>query len=264
MDLISLPDQILIKITSKLSLQDLLSLGDSHTRLRSFIYESPEIWTSNILFPKNDRKITDIFIQLIIPRITRHYGILSLRMIQLPSVSWKGYFLIFDQFAHSVKRIHIELTNTKVLWDLAHHLAIFAGYLVVLQKTNQIPITFKQYYALHDEERYAAILAKSKYLGQHSLEALCENLVKRYQLDDPPFERLELFDLKFVSVLETYHEVNNAIRQIKLLSLFLSGHHLQLDKRKRGEDHGLNNESYKYIKPDKEEGQLYHHQPQHT
>ncbi|KAI9472142.1 MAG: hypothetical protein EXX96DRAFT_583026 [Benjaminiella poitrasii] len=246
MDLISLPDQILIKITSKLGLQDLLSLGDSHSRLRSFIYESPEIWTSHLLFPPHDNRITDAFIRLIIPRITRHYGILSLRMIQLPSLSWLGYFTIFDQFAHSVKRIDIELSNTRVLWDLAHHLGIFAGYLVVLQMTNKIPVTFREYGAMHDEGRYAAVI--SKYLGQHNMENQCEMLVKRYRLDDPPFERLDEFELNVVLSDKqemNYYEVNHAIQQIRLLTLFLSGCPHELQRKRRREENDL---SLKHMK----------------
>lgn len=214
MSLLSLPDQILTQVTLNLELKDLLALGDSHTRLRDLVYKTPEIWTSDLLFPAADERITDRFIKCIVPRITRHYGILSLKMIQLP-LTWTGYFMIFDQFAHSVKRIQME-TSTSNLRQLVHHLGVFAGNLAMLQRSNRIPITFRQY--SFDHEEYANELAESHYLGQSTLHNLI-NQLPHMKLDDPPFERLQVFR---VDVKEE-HEQQQLLRQLESLTCFLSG-----------------------------------------
>ncbi|CAO3656458.1 unnamed protein product [Mucor fragilis] len=214
MSLLSLPDQILTQVTLNLELKDLLALGDSHTRLRDLVYKTPEIWTSDLLFPAADGRITDKFIKCIVPRITRHYGILSLKMIHLP-LTWTGYFMIFDQFAHSVKHIHME-TSVSDLRQLVHHLGVFAGNLAMLQRSNRIPITFRQY--SFDHEEYTNELAESHYLGQSTLHNLI-NQLPHMKLDDPPFERLQVFN---VDVKEE-QEQQYLFRQLESLTCFLSG-----------------------------------------
>ncbi|KAG2191358.1 hypothetical protein INT46_008950 [Mucor plumbeus] len=213
MSFLSLPDQILTQVTLNLGLKDLLALGDSHTRLRDLVYKTPEIWTSDLLFPIGDKRITDKFIQRIVPRITRHYGILSLKMIHLP-LTWTGYLMIFDQFAHSVKRIQINTSLTN-LRQLVHHLGVFAGNLAMLQQSNKIPITFRQY--AFDHEEYASELADSNYLGQSTLHNL-SNQFAQMKLDDPPFERLEVFDVDCKD-----QQDHNLLKQLESLACFLSG-----------------------------------------
>ncbi|KAI8349201.1 hypothetical protein EDC96DRAFT_520273 [Choanephora cucurbitarum] len=206
-DLLSLSDQILTCVTSNLQLKDLLALADCHSRLRELVYKNPGIWTSDLLFPIGDSDITDTFIKAIVPRITRHYGILDLKMIGLP-LSWKGYLMIFDQFAHSVKHIEIQASSS-ALTNLAHHLSIFAANLTLLQRNNKIPITFRQY-AFDDEDEFV--------LGDSMLHSL-ESQFKHMKLDDPPFERLEQFRVK----LEGDSTSSDLEERLRLLAFFLSG-----------------------------------------
>ncbi|KAI8090944.1 uncharacterized protein B0P05DRAFT_528063 [Gilbertella persicaria] len=220
MDLLSLPDQILTCITLNLQLKDLLALGDVHSRLRELVYKNPEIWTSDLLFPVQDPNITDKFIKTIVPRITRHYGILDLKMICLP-LSWKGYLMIFDQFAHSVKHIEIQAT-TRSLAALAHHLSVFAGNLTLLQRTNKIPITFRQY-ALDEDDDYA--------LGDNLLHNLKDQF-KHTKLDDPPFERLEKFQVSLVD-----QESSHLVQQLHVLTCFLSGRPVGESNKRMREDY---------------------------
>ncbi|KAK4513909.1 TATA-binding protein (TBP) [Mucor velutinosus] len=217
MSLLSLPDQILTQVTLNLELKDLLALGDSHTRLRDLVYKTPEIWTSDLLFPVADGRITDRFIKCIVPRITRHYGILSLKMIHLP-LTWTGYFMVFDQFAHSVKHVHMK-TSLSNLRQLVHHLGVFAGNLAVLQRSNRIPITFRQY--SFDPEEYANELAESHYLGQSTLHNLI-NQFPHMKLDDPPFERLQVFNVD-VKEDQDQQEQQHLFSQLESLTCFLSG-----------------------------------------
>ncbi|KAI8644974.1 hypothetical protein BD408DRAFT_412440 [Parasitella parasitica] len=213
MSLLSLTDQIITQVILNLELKDLLALGDSHSRLRDLVYKTPEIWTSDLLFPVGDDRITDKFAQRIVPRITRHYGILSLKMVYLP-LTWTGYFMIFDQFAHSVKRIQINTPSVN-LEQLVQHLGVFAGNLAMLQQSNRIPITFRQY--TFDHEEYATELANStNYLGQSTLHNLINQLAYM-KLDDPPFERLELFDVN------ANQEDLRLVKQLESLTNFLSG-----------------------------------------
>lgn len=229
MNLSSLPETVIIKIVCYLELKDLLSFGDCSNKLREIVYKSPEIWTSDLLFPIGDKTITDKFTQRIIPRITRHYGILDLQMIDLP-LTWCGYLMIFDQFAHSVNRIQIKASSQE-LDRLAHHLSVFAGNLAMLQENNKIPITFRQY-ALDDEEEYSTALNDSNYLGQKTLDYMNEYLT-RMQLDDPPFERLEEF--RVIEIKNDSNNINNTntLRQLEVLASFLSGRPININQQQQ-------------------------------
>lgn len=233
--LTDLPTLILIKITSFLELQDLVRLGTANKALRTLVYNNPDVWTSS-LFPIGDQSITDDFIRMFVPRIVRSYGICELGLVDLP-LCWKGFFWIFDQFAHSVRRIHLA-TSDAVLADLAHHLSIFAGTLALLQYENKIPITFRQY-AL-DEEHYRQTLVASQYMGHRTLSGL---LSSTFQLDDPPFERLVQLsisstDQKKKRNLSSSVDHEETIRQLYFLVSFLSGRTLDppLKKRSRPDD----------------------------
>lgn len=220
--LLSLPDNILTQVTLNLALNDLIALGDSHPRLEELVFGNPYIWTSDLLFPAHDEQINDKVIKLVVPRITRHYGILSLKMIDLTALTWTGYMIIFDQFAHSVKHIEIQTSST-VLAQLAHHLTVFAGNLALLQYNNRIPITFRQY--AFDHEAYTSELADANYLGQSTLHDLNDQFAQM-KLDDPPFERLQQF-----RVLESNDDgtCEPIIRQLNAVAAFLTGvpHHHQ-------------------------------------
>ncbi|ORX61847.1 hypothetical protein DM01DRAFT_1270734, partial [Hesseltinella vesiculosa] len=122
---------------------DLQQLGDSCSRFHAMVFNNPRVWRPQVLFPAKDARVTDTFIKQLVPNITRHYGIQTLRLIQLP-LTWLGYMCIFDQFAHSVDLIQVE-TSKPILKDLVYHLTVFAANLVVLQQDNLIPITFRQY-----------------------------------------------------------------------------------------------------------------------
>ncbi|KAG2235139.1 hypothetical protein INT48_006520 [Thamnidium elegans] len=225
MHILKIPDSIVINLIYYLGLKDILALGDSHTKLRDLVYKSPEVWNDgNLLFPIGDKSITDKFIQRVIPRITRHYGILELRMIELP-LTWSGYLMIFDQFAHSVNRIEIK-TNLDELKKLVHHLTIFAGNLAILQQNNKIPITFRQY-AFDDEEEYSLALADSNYLGQRTLHNLNDQFACM-KLDDPPFERLHDFHIVTTACTNASNEVTT-MRQLELLASFLSGRPISIN-----------------------------------
>ena len=224
MHLLSLPEKVLIGIVHHLQLTDLIPLGDSNSKLRDLIYKRPEIWTSDFLFPIGDERITDKFILRLLPRITRHNGVLELRIVDLP-LTWMGYLMIFDQFAHSVQTMDIR-TTAEELSRLAHHLTIFAGNLAMLQLNNNIPITFRQY-AFDDEDEYSSALVASNYVGQRSLHNL-NNQFAGMILDDPPFERLHDLRIVIVNEEDPYAE-NAAIRQLELLASFLSGRRIKIN-----------------------------------
>ncbi|KAI8385638.1 hypothetical protein BD560DRAFT_383953 [Blakeslea trispora] len=230
-NLLSLSDQILTCVTSNLQLKDLLALADCHSRLRELVYRNPEIWTSDLLFPIQDPNITDAFIKAIVPRITRHYGILDLKMIGLP-LSWRGYLMIFDQFAHSVKYIEIQATSS-TLMTLAHHLTMFAANLALLQHNNNIPITFRQY-AFDDEDEFI--------LGDNMLHNL-ESQFKQMKLDDPPFERLEQFKIK----LEGEDIPSDLEKRIQTLAFFLSGKPLHGGDKDKNYNNKRMRDEYHYL-----------------
>ncbi|KAG2205370.1 hypothetical protein INT47_007155 [Mucor saturninus] len=226
MSLLDFPEDVVIRLICHLGLKDLLALGDSNSKLREIVYKSPEVWNNgDLLFPIADKSITDKFIQRIIPRITRHYGIMELKMIDLP-LTWSGYLMIFDQFAHSVNRIEIKTTVDELI-KLVHHLSIFAGNLAMLQQNNQIPITFRQY-AFDDEDEYSAALADSNYLGQRTLHNLNDQFAYM-KLDDPPFERLN--DFRVVTNAKNSPDESMAMRQLELLASFLSGRPISINKQ---------------------------------
>ncbi|KAI7863950.1 hypothetical protein BDF14DRAFT_1838811 [Spinellus fusiger] len=215
MGFLLLKDSVLVRIASLLGLHDLLHLSCVNKRLQQLIYNNPKVWTSNHLFPEADAAITDRFVGRLVPRITRLYGIRSLRLIRL-SLSWLGYLCIFDQFAHSVD--YIDLVTTRAcLTDLIYHLSIFAGNLAMLQHDNRIPITFRQY--AMDKDEHEAALAATHYLGQNTWHNLSPFL-SSVTLDDPPFERLIQFR---VSSTDHADDENDQIRQLHFLTCFLAG-----------------------------------------
>jgi hypothetical protein len=265
--LLSLPDKVLTQVTFNLGLKDLIALGNSNQRLRNLVFDNPDIWTSELLFPARDTQINDRFIQRVVPRITRHYGILSLKMIDLAALTWRGYMIIFHQFAHSVKDIQIK-ANIATLNQLAHHLTVFAGNLALLQYNNQIPITFQEY--TFDHDNYASILADANYLGQSTLHTLNDQFAQM-KLDDPPFERLQQFH---VLGNEDDDACEPIIRQLNTVAAFLSGvthhqrhqlpspipttiryhhnNHNNHNKRSREQQQNSNDHHYKHRKHDTE------------
>lgn len=230
----SLPKDVLIRITSFLELKDILTLASVNTFLERLVFANPEIWTSNLLFPAGDSSITDQFIRKFVPRITRSYNVRELRLVDLP-LTWFGILCIFDQFAHSVDTIHLKISDA-TLSDLVRHLAIFAGNLVLLQRDNKIPITFRQY-AL-DETTYNQNMAAENYFGQQSISGISKVLAT-LRLDDPPFERLSSLDVSSTDHNRTSfdHENEDHIRQLYLLVSFLAGRQLDYPSRKRPREH---------------------------
>ncbi|KAG0168998.1 hypothetical protein DFQ28_004143 [Apophysomyces sp. BC1034] len=254
--LILLDDSVLIRLANLLELRDIIQLSRVNMRLQQLVYNSPEVWTSNLLFPVGDRSITDQFIMYLVPRITRHYGIQALRLVDLP-LTWTGYLWIFDQFAHSVDCIDLTADDA-ALRDLARHLLIFAGNLAMLQNDNKIPITFRQYAV--DDREYTEALAATDYLGQRSLRDL-HRLLSSLKLDDPPFERLVQFRVSSTdhhppksrrprhphrashnSPLQQEQEYDDDedehIHQLQMLASFLAGRTLS-HKRPREDDPAL-------------------------
>ncbi|KAI8979741.1 hypothetical protein BDF20DRAFT_871373 [Mycotypha africana] len=212
-----IPKSILVHIASYLNLKDVLEFAESHKIIENIVYESPEIWTTNMLFPVNDSTITDKFIRQTIPRITRLYGISNLTMFNLP-LTWVGYFLVFDQFAHTIKELKIH-AGLDTLLELNKHLCTFAGNLLLLQRANQIPISFKNY-AFDDEEEYATAVSKSHLLDM-GLGSLYEQL-EYERLDDPPFEQLKQFEVTVPYDAIYRRKETVVIDRLKVLIAFLS------------------------------------------
>ncbi|KAI8073349.1 hypothetical protein BC940DRAFT_291124 [Gongronella butleri] len=256
MSIFKLDEGILLQVIQHLGLQDLQQLGNACTRFHSLVFNNPRVWHPEVLFPVKDARVTDAFIQQLVPRITRHYGIQTLRLIQLP-LSWLGYLFIFDQFAHSVDSIQVE-TGRRVLQDLVHHLTVFAANLVVLQQDNHIPITFRQY--CFDADSYAKVLADMRFLGQPSIAhisrlfargllrnrprgamlAIDDGITRLSTLDDPPFERLRQWQVVCTDDIDqndqndengTGHaraplegdDADNPLLQLEALVCFLTG-----------------------------------------
>lgn len=261
MEILSLPDRVFARIIGCLELNDLIAFGDSHSKIRDFIYESPELWTSDLLFPEGSQHITDDFVRKFVPRITRHYGILTLKMVDLFSLSSFGYLLIFDQFAHSVKNIEIR-TTPAILSQLVYHLTIFAGNLALLQQNNNIPITFRQYSFDDEHEFESNLLDSTLYKNQASCSFphLITYLYSSVQLDDPPFERLEGF---YVSSTSDDHDIDTTIQQLQTLAFFLAGKSLvnTPNSGKRSRDEYIQS-NIKYRKHDTEPHHLNQYNPQ--
>ncbi|KAF7723907.1 hypothetical protein EC973_001530 [Apophysomyces ossiformis] len=229
--LTSLDDSVLIRLTFSLDLKDIIQLSRVNMRLQKLVYNSPEVWTTDVLFPVGDRSITDQFIRFLVPRITRHYGIHALRLVNLP-LTWAGYLWIFDQFAHSVDCIDLTADDNS-LRDLARHLLIFAGNLAMLQNDNKIPITFRQYAI--DEREYTEALIATDYLGQRSLRDL-HRLLSSFTLDDPPFERLVQFRVSSTDHPANHQDKNEHIHELQMLASFLAGRKLSHKRSREDEE----------------------------
>jgi hypothetical protein len=210
--LICLPEKIITKIAQYLELKDIIELGNAHIKLSQCIYTQPAIWTKEILFPINNSSITDQFIKQIIPKITRHYGILEIQMVNLP-LTWFGYFLIFDQFAHSLTSIRIQSDQ---IFMLLHHLTRFATHLATLQQDNQIPCTFREY-AFEADQREVTVV----------IEPL-PKILMQIRLDDPPFERLN-----HISITSQNTQQQDMVDQLNTIFSFLAGMSIYRLKRSK-------------------------------
>ncbi|KAI8340263.1 hypothetical protein BC941DRAFT_419950 [Chlamydoabsidia padenii] len=230
--LLKLSDTLLLKVIYYLNLQDLQQLGQTNQQLRDLVYNNTRVWHQHVLFPPKDSRLTDQFIRHLVPQITRHYGIHTLRLIQLP-LTWQGYMFIFDQFAHSVDHIQLETTLT-VLQDLVHHLTIFAANLALIQQDNNIPITFRQYCLFSSE--YYQVLVDHQFLGGSNVAHITRlfmtkedstkhsSAVRRLsELDDPPFERLLQWQVKCTDHPSELTSVD-CMAQLESLISFLAGH----------------------------------------
>ncbi|CAO3597347.1 unnamed protein product [Absidia cylindrospora] len=239
--LLTIEKPLLLKVLYYLNLQELLQLAETCPQLQDFIYNNPFVWNSHVLFPLNDSRITDTFIQQLVPKITRHYGIRKLQVIQLP-LSWLGYLHIFDQFAHTVDHIQIK-TKLAILQDLVHHLTIFASNLIVLQQGNHIPITFRQYCL--DAPFYYQVLVDHHFFGKRTVAQLTKlffttttngNINKENdtndnlgfsQLDDPPFERLVQWTVGCTDHFRLNQNggdsIDSVVTQLEALVSFLAG-----------------------------------------
>ncbi|ORZ23003.1 hypothetical protein BCR42DRAFT_403763 [Absidia repens] len=247
--LLTIEKPLLLKVLYYLNLQELLQLAETCPQLQDFIYNNPFVWNSHVLFPFNDSRITDTFIQQLVPKITRHYGIRKLKVIQLP-LSWLGYLYIFDQFAHTVDHIQIK-TKLTVLQDLVHHLTIFASNLIVLQQDNHIPITFRQYCV--DAPFYYQVLSDHHFFGNQTVAQITKLFFTTAtnsnsgnssssssnrendtndnlgfsQLDDPPFERLVQWTVGCTDHLRLNQNggdsIDSVVTQLEALVSFLAG-----------------------------------------
>ncbi|CAO3670815.1 unnamed protein product [Rhizopus stolonifer] len=113
--LLCLPNEILFAITRHLHPKDLVQMGNTSTRGREFIYNQRSIWTRETMFPANDPTITDRLIKHRISRIV--CDVSSIQLLDLPSLNWESYFLLFDQFSHSLTSITIRCER-RVLSEL--------------------------------------------------------------------------------------------------------------------------------------------------
>ncbi|KAI9299403.1 hypothetical protein BJ944DRAFT_274264 [Cunninghamella echinulata] len=248
MSIHKLDESIFLKIIHYLHLQDVQTIGQTCKKLHQVVYNNPKIW-SHILFPIQDTRITDTFIKQLVPQITRHYGIHHLTLIRLP-LTWKGYFFIFDQFAHSVDKIQLE-TNMGVIDDMVYHLCVFTATLILLQQDNNIPITFRQYCI--EPEVYDELLSQHGFLKKKKHDedkvTFMISLFHQYTLDDPPFERLNEWYTTLNNSSSTDHpssseeEINNKkMTQLQFIVSFLANNrhlitHKSLLGQKRVQDH---------------------------
>ncbi|KAI9318013.1 hypothetical protein BX666DRAFT_2134485 [Dichotomocladium elegans] len=169
-----LPSKVLEDIIFYLNLEDVVELCSVNADLKDRLCQG--VWRRDLLFPAEDRSVTDDFVKRLVRRIPRSYAVLEMRLVNLP-LSWQGLLLLFDHFGHSVERIHLT-ASAATLAALARHLSVFAANLALLQHENKIPITFREYCV-----DYTNLVAAGRSLDRW----LADDIV----LDDPPFERLE-------------------------------------------------------------------------
>lgn len=228
--LLTLSPETLIQILSYLPLREKVKLSSTCRQINHLTYSSPNIW-ANILFPKDDPKITDAVVETLVRKITRCDAVKGLRLDGV-AVTEYGIFSLLDHFGHSLE--HLELSFH---WDasatlqeqpiarFAQHLEIFGLTMGHHQKFDNMPPTFKQYsnnnsdyfdqtHYLRDNLLRTDMDTFSKYFMRHGLPTL---------LDDPPLPHL-------TSVRILSHEPGRStidyIKKLRVLIVYLSGHDL--------------------------------------
>ncbi|KAI9290223.1 hypothetical protein BC943DRAFT_313529 [Umbelopsis sp. AD052] len=240
--LLSLNPYILTKVVDSLALKDVILLASTCRQLHQLIYETAEIWNDGMLFEDHNQDIDDEVIANIVPRITRSYGIHSLKIIGLHKVTSIGILQIFDQFAHALKDIEIS-TSMAVIEALTEHLEAFSLKLGLLQAANSIPLTFWEYRCHHKEymEHVADYMSQSlpsptdsNYTTNSHAElfARLRWLQLPTKLDDPPFEHLEK-----IKVIITDGDDHSILLKLRSLIAYLSGANLESDAESDEQKH---------------------------
>ncbi|KAI8582760.1 hypothetical protein K450DRAFT_226791 [Umbelopsis ramanniana AG] len=240
--LLSLNPSILIKVVDTLALKDVILLASTCRQLHQLIYETADIWNAGMLFEDHNQDIDDEVIAYIVPRITRSYGIHSLKIIGLHKVTSIGILQIFDQFAHALKDIELG-TSMAVIEALTDHLEAFSLKLGLLQAANSIPLTFWEYRCHHKEymEQVAAYMSqslpsptdsKNTNYSHAELFARLRWLQLPTKLDDPPFEHLEK-----IKVIITDGDDHAILLKLRSLIAYLSGANLESDAESDEQKH---------------------------
>ncbi|RUS22603.1 hypothetical protein BC937DRAFT_88283 [Endogone sp. FLAS-F59071] len=224
--------ETLLEILSYLPLRSRVNLSSTCRQLHNLTYNSPRLW-KDILFPKNDYKITDEVVASLVPKIVRCDAVKELKLDGL-SLTESGVLELLDHFGHSIE--HLELSfnhDTSLVMEkqlisrFSAHLEVFVLTLGLHQKFDNMPPTFMEY-----RENDASYLHQTHHLLYGYPKVNVEDFVRHFsahglptQLDDPPLPQLRT--VRILSDEVTLY--TDQIKRLRVLLAYLAGQDLAKD-----------------------------------
>lgn len=233
----SLDKEVLIYLFQFLCLDDRIRLGSTSQFFKQLMFDASAPWDGDsILFPPNDSRITDSVAGYFMKSIPRSFAVTNLQLVGLPLTD-TAILGLLDRFAHALEHIELVLSPLQ-LSHLCDHLEAFSYNLALLQSQNGIPHLFGEYVSdVHEAKQRVARLLDAKETSasdEYSLARLLSRFGLPTQLDDPPFERLAVANIRCLvqdSVFKSdrvrlmdLEVMNMAVTRARRFVAYLAGH----------------------------------------
>ncbi|GAB5586407.1 hypothetical protein Unana1_01307 [Umbelopsis nana] len=233
----SLEKEVIFYLFQFLGLDDRIRLGTTCHFFKQFIFDANAPWLGeSILFPPNDNRMSDSVATYFMKSIPRSFAVTKLQLVGLPLTD-TAILGLLDRFAHALEHIDLILSPLQ-LSHLCDHLEAFSYNLALLQSQNGIPHLFGEYVnEVHEAKQRVARLLDAKETSasdEYSLARLLSRFGLPTQLDDPPFERLAIANIRCLvqdTVIKSdrvrrsdLESMNMAVTRARRFVAYLAGH----------------------------------------
>lgn len=233
----SLEKEVLHHLFQYLCLDDRIRLGATCHFFKQSIFDANAQWAGqSLLFPPNDNRISDSVATYFMKSIPRSFAVTKLQLVGLPLTD-TAILGLLDRFAHALEHIDLILSPLQ-LSHLCDHLEAFSYNLALLQSQNGIPHLFGEYVNdVHEAKQRVARLLDAKETStsdEYSLARLLSRFGLPTQLDDPPFERLAIANIRCLvqdTVIKSdrvrrsdLESMNMAVTRARRFVAYLAGH----------------------------------------
>ncbi|KAI8581483.1 hypothetical protein K450DRAFT_231504 [Umbelopsis ramanniana AG] len=232
-----LEKEVLHDLLQFLNLDDRIHLGATSRFFKQVIFDANAPWSGqSLLFPPNDNRISDSVATYFMKSIPRSFAVTKLQLVGLPLTD-TAILGLLDRFAHALEHIELILSPHQ-LSNLCDHLEAFSYNLALLQSQNGIPHLFGEYAnEVHEAKQRVATILEAKETtasDEYSLSRLLSRFGLPTELDDPPFERLAIANIRCQvqdSLIKSdrvrrsdLESMNMAVTRARSFVAYLAGH----------------------------------------